>query len=201
MKIVGVTGGICSGKSHVCQVLRAMGAMTIDCDKVAHESYQDRDSIVTRRLAEAFGAQNVLGPDGLVDRGKLGAVVFGNEDKRQQLNGIVWPAVHEIVQKMIAETPRERKVVFVEAALLLEASWGKELCRDGVWVAYCPLDVVLERLMERNGFSREEAQKRIASQRHPDAVAKEGTYVLDTNRPKPVVVEEIKKKYLELIDE
>ena len=174
--------------------------MTIDCDIVAHELYADKESILTKRLCEAFGRDKILDENECIDRKKLGKEVFGNEPKRQMLNNIVWPAVHEQVLKIIETVPIEKKCVFVEAALLLDANWGKELCKDGIWVCYCPPDVAIERMLERNHYSREEAEKRLYSQRNPDDLIKEATLVINTNRPRPEVVEFIKDCYQKLID-
>lgn len=204
VKIVGVTGGICSGKSTFCGMLREAGGGTIDCDKLGHESYLP-GGLCYNALIKEFG-EGILEKDGSgkIDRKALGAIVFGNKEAITKLNNIVWPAVYELSLQKIDEIKREQpdvKVIFVEAALLLEASWAYDLCKDGVLFCYVPLDAAKERLMKRNGFSSEEADKRIKAQKDPKAfTTNPKLQLIETN----VTLDEMKslaqRKYREIIE-
>lgn len=202
VKIVGVTGGICSGKSTFCGMLAKAGGAHIDCDKLGHESYLPR-GLCHDALVKEFG-EGILERDGSgpIDRKALGSIVFGSKEAIAKLNAIVWPAVYELSRQRIEAIQREKpevKVIFVEAALLLEAAWAYELCTDGILFCYVPLDVAKERLMKRNNFSAEEAERRIRAQRDPKSFeANDKIQIIETN----VKMEEMeclaKKKYEEI---
>eukprot|EP00752_Nemacystus_decipiens_P009226 g8241.t1 len=160
--VVGLVGGIASGKSTVSKALAAeCGLEVIDADKLGHESYQPGTRCFGK-LVDAFGSKIVAG-DGTIDRRALGQAVFGNQSNMATLQGIVWPEIRLLAEQRIdglAETG-ERAVV-LEAAVLLEAGWD-DMC-DELWVVQVPPAVARARLMKRNGFSEEEADKRLASQ-------------------------------------
>jgi len=205
-KIIGITGGICGGKSTVCEALRRAGATTIDCDSLAHGIYAP-GTPTHSRVIEAFGA-DILEREATedhpastiaIDRRKLGAKVFGNKEALERLNGIVWPAVHDAVAdklKQLCSSPEPPRAVFIEAALLLEAGYEHDICTDGVWVAYVPPDVARTRLMSRNGLSEQEARARIASQKPVEYYTSHATLSFNTDRPR----EEVTAKVLEAYD-
>lgn len=161
MKRLGLTGGIASGKSAVAGMLRELGFKVLDADELAHMLIEPGQRAYEEVLRE-FGT-DVLQTDGRIDRGKLGAVVFADQEKLGRLNAIVHPRVEEEMIRIFAEWERDgvHDAAFVEAALLVEAGYQKKL--DGLIVTWCKPEQQMERLLER-GMSKEEARRRIAAQ-------------------------------------
>ena len=161
MRSIGLTGGIASGKTTVSAKLAELGATIIDADRLGHRAYEPGTAPFAQVVA-AFGDE-IVGEDGTIDRATLGAKVFGEPDAMTRLTDIVWPAIGELsVAEVAAAQAAGAAVAVVEAAVLFEAGW--ESLVDEVWVISVRPEVARVRLMERNGFSEEEADKRIASQ-------------------------------------
>ncbi|MBZ5529456.1 MAG: dephospho-CoA kinase [Acidobacteriia bacterium] len=157
---LGLTGGIACGKSVVAEILRGLGYPVLDADSLAHHLMEPGQPAHQEVLRE-FG-EEVASPSGWIDRKKLGEKVFGNSERLAKLNSIVHPRVAEAMQQRFADWQRVgREIVFVEAALILEAGFDKQL--DGVVVAWCRPEQQLQRLLAR-GLSEDEAVQRIASQ-------------------------------------
>ena len=161
MLVIGLTGGIGTGKSEAARQLVSLGAELIDADVVGHEAYAP-NAEAWRRVVEAFG-EGILGPNGEIDRRSLGAIVFSDPDQLARLNGIMHPLMARMVQEKI-DGFREQgaDVVVVEAALLFEAGWDSLV--EEVWVTDAPEESVIGRLALRNGMSEEEARRRVSSQ-------------------------------------
>ncbi|KAH8302841.1 hypothetical protein KR044_011075, partial [Drosophila immigrans] len=170
--IIGLTGGIASGKSRMAARLGEMGAHVIDCDKVAHDVYEP-DQRCYQQIVKHFGS-DILASDGRIDRSKLGPRVFGNPAELQKLNAIVWPEIILEVNKRLASlrvAAQVPQVVVLEAAVLLKAGWESN-CHE-VWSMIVPPEEAVKRVMERNNLSETEARKRLASQEsNADIVAK-----------------------------
>jgi len=174
MKVIGLTGGIGSGKSTVAQFLAELGAVILDADKIGHEVFRP-DSGGWREIVAAFGKQ-ILASDGNIDRKKLGDIVFGNAESLSRLNQIMHPRMYDVVKAQLEEYRRQgMRVVVLEAALLLETGWTSLV--DEVWVTTASESTVLKRLEERTGLSQAESLARIRSQlpsaeraRHADVV-------------------------------
>ena len=161
MKVIGLTGGIGSGKSTVSQFLAELGAVIIDADKVGHEAFKP-DTELWREVVAAFGRQ-ILTPKGDIDRGKLGKIVFGSSESLALLNRIMHPRMYDVVKAQLEEYRRQGvDVVVLEAPLLLEAGWTSLV--DEVWVTITPESQVLKRLQERTGLTGQESLARIRSQ-------------------------------------
>ena len=161
MRSIGLTGGIASGKTTVSAKLAELGATIIHADRLGHRAYEPGTAPVAQVVA-AFGDE-IVGEDGTIDRATRGAKVFGEPDAMTRLTDIVWPAIGELsVAEVAAAQAAGAAVAVVEAAVLFEAGW--ESLVDEVWVISVRPEVARVRLMERNGFSEEEADKRIASQ-------------------------------------
>ncbi len=174
MKVIGLTGGIGSGKSTVSQFLAELGAVILNADEVGHEAFKP-DSEIWRKVVAAFGRQ-IVTSDGNVDRKKLGNIVFGNPESLSRLNEIMHPQMYALVKTQLEEHRRQgMRVVVLEVPLLLEAGWTSLV--DEVWVTTAPEATALKRLEERTGLSQAESLTRIRSQlpsaervRHADVV-------------------------------
>jgi dephospho-CoA kinase len=161
MRVIGLTGGIAAGKSTITEALSAHGAVVIDADKVGHEAYLPGTE-THRALVERFG-QEIVGPNGEIDRRRLGAIVFADPAQRERLQEIVWPRMKDMMRSKLAALRAEgAQVVVIEAAVLIEAKWTDLV--DEVWVVQVPEEVALARLMARNGLSAEDGRARIRSQ-------------------------------------
>jgi dephospho-CoA kinase len=158
---LGLTGGIASGKSAVAAMLREMGFNVLDADGLGH-ALMEAGTPGYGAIVRGFGA-GVTGADGRIDRKKLGAMVFRDRAKLERLNGILHPRVEEEMVRQFGEWQKGgvRDAVFVEAALLVEAGYQKNL--DGLVVAWCRPEQQVERLLAR-GLSEVEARRRIAAQ-------------------------------------
>lgn len=161
--IVGLTGGIASGKSKMAERFANMGAYVIDCDKVAHQIYEPGQDCY-KRVVEYFGKE-ILDNNEYIDRSKLGPIVFANPTQLEKLNEIVWPELMQEVKRRIkALTAQENppQVIILEAAVLLKAGWHHEV--HEIWSMIVPPEEAVKRVVERNGIPEEEAKRRIASQ-------------------------------------
>ncbi len=162
MRVIGLTGGIGSGKSTVVRRLVELGALAIDADKVGHEIYLPGTPGFAAVVA-AFGKE-IVAPDGTIDRKALGAKVFADANALARLNAIAHPRIADAIRERIERlrASGETRPVVLEAAVLIEAGW-KALV-DEVWVVVAPPPVAIERLARDRGLSREEAARRIAAQ-------------------------------------
>ena len=160
-KVIGLTGGIGSGKSTVSQCLAGLGAVILDADKVGHEVYKPNTG-AWRELVATFG-QQILAPSGEVDRKKLGEIVFNHPESLLRLNEIMRPRMYDMIKTRIEEYRRQGvDVVVLEAALLIEANWVSLV--DEVWVTVASEATVLRRLKQQRGLEEEQTLARIRSQ-------------------------------------
>lgn len=157
MRIIGLTGGIASGKSVVSQQLEQLGMRTIDADEISHEILA-RDEGVKQAVVDAFGTE-VLTRDGLTDRKKLGKIVFQNPDHRKTLERIMHPPIGAELWKKAREGMDD---VVLEAPLLIETGGHERV--DLVVVVYATREHQIQRIMKRDGISKEEATERIDAQ-------------------------------------
>ncbi len=156
--VIGLTGNIGTGKSVVRRMIEHMGAFGIDADAFSHRAIA-KGAPGYRRVIETFGRW-VVGPDGEIDRARLGRLVFSDPSALAQLEAIIHPLVLQAVDYMVQRT--DKPVVVIEAIKLLEANIHK-VC-DSVWVVYAPPEMQLARLMQRRGMKEAEARQRIAAQ-------------------------------------
>ncbi|XP_037035462.1 bifunctional coenzyme A synthase isoform X1 [Bradysia coprophila] len=155
---IGVVGSIASGKSVMTKRLEKFGAKIIDCDKLAHELYEPGE-VCYDEIVTTFG-ESILSDDGRIDRKKLGAIVFSKAELLEKLNGIVWPSLLKLLKSRIQKIYEEEMcpVIVVEAAVLLKAGWKDEF--HEIWGIIVSKEEAISRLMERNGLSHDEAEKR-----------------------------------------
>lgn len=179
MKIIGLTGGIASGKSTVSRALQDLGAIIIDADEVAHAIIEPGKP-AWEDIVEHFGTE-VLNPDQTIDREKLGAIVFNDPARLQVLNQITHPRVGEQFKQMIKNIKSQQSdaVLFIEVPLLYETHMDR-IC-DEVWVVWVDEETQIQRLMKRDGLSREDALKRIDAQMSLDEKAKRADVVIDNS--------------------
>lgn len=160
--VIGITGGIGSGKSVVTSLLRdKFGAAVIDTDTIGHEVIEIGKSAY-KKVIETFG-NKVLAKDGSIDRKKLGSLVFSNQELLCKLNDIIHPAVEAEVDKRIAEfTQKNYKYIALETALLIKVGYNRKC--DKVWFVYADKDIRLKRLYNNRGVEKEKAIKIFESQ-------------------------------------
>jgi len=175
---VGLTGSIAVGKSFVSQVLAELGCHVIDADEVARRVVEP-GSPGLRAMAEAFG-DGVLNEDGTLDRAKLGAVVFGDEERRVLLNSLLHPLIFAAQDEQLRrwEESDPRGIGVVDAALMIESGGYRRF--DKLIVVHCRPEVQLERLMSRNSLSREEAERRVAAQMPQEEKLRHADFAVDT---------------------
>jgi dephospho-CoA kinase len=161
MRIIGLTGGIASGKSLVSQQLAEKGAVVIDADKLGHETYR-QGTETYQTVVHVFG-EDVVGPDAEIDRKALGAKVFADPEARHRLQQIVWPAIRDLADQRLAELRRAgTSVAVLEAAVLIEADWVPLV--DEVWLVEVSPETARQRMMARNGLTPEQAESRLQAQ-------------------------------------
>jgi dephospho-CoA kinase len=179
MIVIGLTGGIGTGKSEAARILQGLGAVIINADQVGHEAYTPH-SETWQEVVKAFG-EGILQPSGEIDRRKLGGIVFSDPEQLARLNRIMHPRMAKIVAQRIKDlAEQDTSVVVVEAAILFEAGWDSLV--DEVWSTDSPEDLVVQRLQARNGMSEEEATKRIGAQMPAEERRKRSDVVLDNSR-------------------
>lgn len=192
MKVIGLTGSIGSGKSTVAAILSENGAYIIDADKVGHELYYKRGP-AWEALIAAFGDE-VLDDDGNIDRSKLAAMVFRDNERLSILNAIVHPLIKQEVSRRLNNARQAGiRLAIVEAALLIEAGWHEMV--DEVWLVTADEEVRLRRIMQRNGISADEARRRVQSQ-IPDAEKAKYADIIIANNGS---IDDLKRKVEEVL--
>jgi len=191
MKVIGITGGIGSGKSTVAGFLANLGAVVIDADKVGHDVFAPNTE-AWRDVVVAFGRQ-LLASDGEIDRKQLGEIVFNDPDALARLNQILHPRIQWMVQAQLDEYRQQGiKVVVLEAILLIEGGWASLV--DEVWITLASQDTVLQRLEQRSGLTHEESLSRIRNQLPATERLQYADVVIDTDGS----LDEVRETVMEL---
>ncbi len=179
MKVIGLTGGIASGKSTVSKALEKLGAVRIDTDQLAHQAIEP-DKPAWEDIVETYG-QGVLNVDRTINRRKLGEIVFDNPVMLIKLNHITHKRIKESINESLhnARVNHPDAIVILEVPLLYETNLDK-IC-DEVWVVYVERETQIRRLMEKEGFNRENAVKRIDSQMLLEEKVRRADLVIDNN--------------------
>lgn len=161
-RVIGLTGGLGSGKSTVARLLSTLGAEVVDADRIGHAIYAP-GTVGWRAIRERFG-EAVIADDGTVDRQRLGTIVFADRAALDALNAIVHPLIGEEIKRRVAryKASDPQSPLVIEAALLVEAGWSRIV--DEVWVVRAPLPLVLQRVGEARGLSPAQIQQRLAVQ-------------------------------------
>lgn len=177
MLIVGLTGGIASGKSLVTRVLRDLGAHIIDADKIVHDLLSPGEDACNEVIGH-FG-DSIRLPDGSIDRRKLGDIIFSRPDERAWLNNCIHPRVFQACQTKVRHLSERRPgaIVVMDAALLIETGYHKKM--DKLIVVYAHQKDQVKRLLERDRFTLGQALARISSQMPLDEKRTYADYVID----------------------
>ncbi|HEU0120801.1 MAG TPA: dephospho-CoA kinase [Bryobacteraceae bacterium] len=176
---VALTGGLATGKGFVGEVFAELGCHRLEADRLGHETLRRAGAAFPAVLA-AFGRE-ILGDDGEIDRRRLGSIVFPDPARLEQLNAIVHPAVESLRQARIAEIAKSdpNAIVICEAAIYIESGMLSRF--DKVVLTVCGRELQIERAMARSGWTRAEAEARIARQWPDEAKRKFADYVIDTS--------------------
>ena len=179
MIILGLTGNIASGKTEVASMFRKLGASIIDADQIARDVVE-KGTPGWEEVVDHFGSE-ILDNDGSINRKALGGIVFSNREKLQKLNEITHPRIMEEIRKRIEILKQnDIQIVVIEAALIVEKGGMKDLV-DKLVVVKTEENIQLERLMERNGMTREDAKDRIESQLPLSEKLKYADFVIDNS--------------------
>ncbi len=179
MKVIGITGGIGSGKSTVTAMIRDLGIPVIDADEISRK-LSEKGGKVWQAIYDSFGPGFFL-PDGALDRRALAELVFSDGDKREMLNRLTHPLIRQEVLKRIEEIRRKglHRIVFVDVPLLFESGWDQMV--DETWVVAVPENIQIERLIKRDGFTVSQARQRIRSQMSLEEKCKRADIVIDNS--------------------
>ena len=194
--IIGLTGGIASGKSTVATTLQSWGAYVIDADKLGHRAYVKGTDAFHKVVAQ-FG-EDIVGADGEVDRRALGAKVFGEGGSLKQLTDIVWPAIYDMAAAEIKQSLENNPntVVVLEAAVLIEAGWQSLV--DEIWVTTVDPSTAIERASARDGVDADAVQARIDAQLSNAERTAEAAVVIDNSADEPQLLAQLENHWKNL---
>ena len=181
MRVVGITGGIGSGKSIVSRFLRAMGYAVYDSDAEA-KRIMDGDETLKKQLSEIFGADIYAG--GRLDRRALAGKVFSDTSALERLNAAVHPAVRVDFRRW-AEAHDDAPIVFMESAILAESGFTDMV--DAVWLVEAPEEIRVARIVRRDSCSAQEARQRIRAQWSDEAKERYASVVLHNDDKAPLI--------------
>lgn len=182
--VIVVTGGIASGKTTVAKVLAERGGMVVDCDRLAHRVYRDRE--IRDELRRIFG-KKIFDNDGKVSHSKLGTVVFSNAGKLKKLNQVVHPKVTEVINRELSELMKSYRYLVLDAVLFFQYKFNFEV--NLVVVTEASERERLQRLIKRDRLSQKEGIRRIKSQRCYYDVWSKAEVTINTEQP----LEQVKK--------
>lgn len=191
--MIGLTGGIASGKSAVARRLAFLGAVVLDADRLAREAVEP-GAPAWAQVKEAF--PQVIQEDQTIDRCLLGEIVFSDAQKRKLLESFIHPEVLRMLLARAAQAKAQGRLVVAEVPLLFEVGW--EGLMDEVWVVYVRPEVQLERLLARSSLSREQAERMIESQLPLDVKVSRADRVIDNNGPLEKTWEQVDALWEEL---
>jgi len=198
-KIIGLTGGIASGKSTVSNILKFMGFNVIDADVISREVVEIGKPAYFE-IVEHFG-RDIIDEDGNINRKKLGSIIFNDDNEREKLNLIVHPYIFAAIKDYI-EKDSESKIIFVDIPLLIEVLDDLQfhgIHFDEIWLVYVDEEIQLKRLMERDSIGKEEAIKRIEAQMPMCLKKKYATRIIDNSGEKNELEGKVKKLVEEVI--
>ena len=197
--IVGLTGGIVSGKSTVALMFKDLGAKIVDADKLGHSVILPHEP-AWEKIVKIFG-KDVLQNDLTIDREKLGKIVFANQSLLKKLNDITHPEITKIIKKEIDslknKTYNQKKILIIDAALIYEAKIDRLM--EKIIVVYIDEDEQIKRLIKRNNLSKDEALQRIKSQMPMKEKVKMADYVIDNSNSLDKTKKQVEKIWKNLV--
>ncbi len=196
MGYFGLTGGVASGKSTVARMMGELGARIIDADQLGHELLRS-PLPAYQEIVRHFGT-SILDSSGEIDRKRLGGIVFADPAELHELNSIMHPRIIARVEELAAQyqTQDPHAVILLDAALIFEGGIGGHFSR--ILVAWCGPEQQIERLMAKAGVSREEAERRIATQMPVEEKRRRADYVIDCSGTKDSTRAQVRAAYAEL---
>jgi len=186
--IIGLTGGIATGKSTVAKFLEELNIKVIDSDKIAHEILTYQDTI--NEIVEEFGSI-VLNKDGNINRIELGKIVFDDMEKLKKLESITHHRIFKVIDKKIKEYKPNNKIIVLDAPLLFETSLDKNV--DETWVVYTDKKTQINRLKKRDGLDKEDALKRIKAQMSLEEKANKANIIINNTGTKEDLKQNVKR--------
>lgn len=200
IKIVGLTGGIATGKSTVAKIIKEYGYKVIDADKIARDVVK-KDEPAYKKIVRNFG-QEILNEDKSLNRKKLGGIIFRDELLRKKLNSIVHPYIFKTIKELIEEYSKIEKYIFVDIPLLIEEmdkSNEYEIYFDEIWLVYADEKTQLDRLIKRDSISKKEGIERIRAQMPIDLKREYATKIIDNRGSFEALKKQMEKVFYEII--
>ena len=195
MRLIGLTGGIATGKSTVAQILTELGVAVVDADALAHEVTAPGGEAVAA-IGHELGGEFIR-PDGSLDRPRLAERVFADDALRARLNAIIHPRVRRrMMERVAALELGGADVIVLDVPLLLEAGQAYDV--DTVWLVYAPEPVQIARLMARNGLTRDQAVLRVHAQMPIEAKRRLADVVIDNTQDRVALRRQVEALYREL---
>ncbi|WP_376789274.1 dephospho-CoA kinase [Thermoflexus sp.] len=193
--LIGLTGNIACGKSTVARMLAEKGAYIIDADAIAHEVIR-KGTPAYESILRRFG-EEILGPDGEIDRRRLGAIVFRDPRAMQDLEAVVHPAVLEEIQRRVQACSQAPAIV-IEAIKLIES--GLAWACDTLWVVTCPEPEQIRRLVIERGFAEEEARIRVHAQPPQEEKIRHADVIIDNSGDLEMTRRQVERAWREWVD-
>lgn len=183
MLLVGLTGGICCGKTTVSSMFAELGCLIVDADLIARQLVEP-GMPAYKRIVKFFGTE-ILNKDRTLDRKKLGHIIFADAEKRKVLNSILHPAIIREEERLVREEEQagDRCIAIVSAALMIETGHYKRFKK--IIVVHCSRETQIQRIMKRDKVARKEALQRINSQLSPKEKRNYADYLINTSGPFP----------------
>lgn len=195
-KIIGITGGIASGKSTVVAEIRKAGYEVIDADSIVHE-LQAKGGKLYHALIFTFGTE-ILAADGELDRPKLSQLIFSNPENREKSAKLQNKIIRQELARRREQAAQSQEVFFMDIPLLIELDYVDWF--DQIWLVAVDKEIQIKRLMARNGYSQAEAELRIAAQIPLEEKKKQATLVIDNNGSLTELVEQVRRALASLKD-
>ncbi len=198
-KIIGLTGGIATGKSTVSKILIEQGYIVIDADLLARKVAEVGQPAYIQ-IVNHFG-NTILKEDNTIDRKALGKLIFSNEEEKLNLNNIIHPYIYQELKKEINKKCRDNKLVFLDIPLLFEEYQNildLGINFEEIWLIYVNETTQINRLMKRDKLDRAESQKRISSQMSMETKYKMADVIIDNNDDKLILKSNVLSALLDL---
>lgn len=200
LKIIGITGGIATGKSTVSDIIKEAGYIVIDADKIARE-LMEKGTPAYKKIIDVFGKE-ILEVEKTIDRKKLGNIVFNDLVSRKKLDDIVHPYIFNRIKELIDGYSQQQKIMFLDIPLLIEEigklkRYNIEL--DEIWLVYVDEATQLDRLMRRDSITKEEAMQKIKSQMPIESKREHATRIIDNRKDLKNIEDQMTKIMDEII--